>query len=291
MMIRRLKLTAVVDNRSQREDLLAEHGLAFFVEADDSRILFDTAQGNALCRNAREIGVPLDHLDGIVLSHGHYDHTGGLAEMLERSPAASVFLHPAALEPKYVRDPSPPHRYIGTPVAGLRALEAAAKRIVWTGTPHTVAPGATVTGEIPRRNTFEDTGGPFFRDADCEIRDPLPDDQALIPETVAGVVVLLGCAHSGVVNTLERVAEITSRREIHAVAGGMHLRAASEDRLQKTADALDAFGVRLVAPSHCTGPMALTFFGPRFGTRLKECTAGYSLEFPPATGEGGEDAA
>jgi 7,8-dihydropterin-6-yl-methyl-4-(beta-D-ribofuranosyl)aminobenzene 5'-phosphate synthase len=291
MRIRRLRLTAVVDNLAQREGLLAEHGLAFFVEADDSRILFDTGQGDALWQNARELGVPLDRLDAIVLSHGHYDHTGALAEVLKQAPAAAIYLHPAAAEPKYLRNASPPHRYAGIPVAGRRSLEAASGRVVWTQAPQAVTPGVTVTGEIPRRTAFEDTGGPFFRDAACETEDSVPDDQALVLETVAGVVVLLGCAHAGVVNTLERVAEIANRSQILAVAGGMHLRSASEDRLRKTADALEAFGAGTILPCHCTGANALAFLEPRFGRRLRECFAGCSLEFPLPAEEGGQDAA
>ncbi len=283
-MIQRLKLTAVVDNRADRIGLLPEHGLAFFVEVDGSRILFDTGQGKALSYNARELGIALDGLDAIVLSHGHYDHTGALAEVLEQSPSAAIYVHPAAVEPKYARDTSPPHRYIGIPLAGLRALDAASSRIVWTQTPKEIVTGVVVTGEIPRRITFEDTGGPFFGDASCETEDSLPDDQALVLDTVSGLVVLLGCAHSGVVNTLERIADITNRREVHAVTGGMHLRSASEGRLRSTSDAFDAFGVNVIAPSHCSGANAVAFFGRQFGARLQECTAGSQLMFPPHGG-------
>jgi len=282
--IRRLSLTAVVDNRADRIGLLAEHGLAFFIEADGSRILFDTGQGKALSHNVRELGITLDRLDAIVLSHGHYDHTGALAEVLEQAPGAAIYLHPAAIQPKYARNASPPHRYIGIPPAALRALDAASSRIVWTRTPQEIVAGVVVTGEIPRRISLEDTGGPFFQDAACETEDPLPDDQALVLDTVSGVVVLLGCAHSGVVNTLERVAAITNRRQVHAVAGGMHLRSASEERLRTTADALDSFGVGVIAPSHCSGADAVAFFGPRLGPRLWECTAGSRFRFPPQGG-------
>lgn len=283
-MIRHLRLTTVVDNRADRVGLLAEHGLAVFVEADDSRILFDTGQGKALTHNARELGITFDRLDAIVLSHGHYDHTGALAEVLEQAPGAAIYVHPAAVEPKYARNASPPHRYVGIPPAAVRALDGASRRIVWTRTPQTIVPGAVVTGEIPRRTTFEDTGGPFFGDAPCETEDSLPDDQALVLDTVSGLVVLLGCAHSGVVNTLERVAEITNRRDVHAVIGGMHLRSATVDRLRSTSDALEAFGVTLIAPSHCSGADAVAFFGPRFGPRLRECTAGSWFMFPPHGG-------
>lgn len=276
-MIRHLKVTCVVDNRTDRQDLLVEHGLAFFVEADAVNILFDTGQRDALLPNARTLGISFDRLDAIVISHGHYDHTGALAQALERAPSAALFVYPAALEPKYARISAPPYRYIGIPEPGRRALDAARRRIVWTETPQPVAPGVAVTGGIPRRSGFEDPGGPFFRDPDCELEDPIPDDQAMILETAQGTLVLLGCAHSGVVNTLEHVSEITNGRQIHTIAGGMHLRSASGERLRNTAQALDRFGVTTIAPCHCTGTEATRYLRSHLGTRVREYTAGCSL--------------
>jgi 7,8-dihydropterin-6-yl-methyl-4-(beta-D-ribofuranosyl)aminobenzene 5'-phosphate synthase len=142
-----------------------------------------------------------------------------------------------------------------------------------------VLEGVYVTGEIPRVTDYEDTGGLFFLDADCSRTDPLADDQALYFDTADGVVILLGCAHSGVVNTMLRVRELTGGRPLHAVLGGMHLLEADEHRVERTFTMFRELGVSLLGPAHCTGVMATARLRTEFRERAVVCAVGSSLRF------------
>jgi len=161
-MIRSLRITVLVDNIAREPGLLAEHGLSLWIEADGRRILFETGQGQALKPNAGRLGIDLERADAVVLSHGHYDHTGGLAELPSLGAESAVYLHPLALEAKYSRMPTPSHKAIGIPDRAGRYLLSSSCRLVATRPPTEVSSGVFVTGQIPRRTPFEDTGGPFF---------------------------------------------------------------------------------------------------------------------------------
>jgi 7,8-dihydropterin-6-yl-methyl-4-(beta-D-ribofuranosyl)aminobenzene 5'-phosphate synthase len=285
-MIDRLRVTVLVENSVYAADLLAEHGVAFLVEAAGRRILFDTGQGRALLHNARELGIPLSHLDAIVLSHGHFDHTGALADVLALPGEPAVYLHPAALDKRYTRRTAPPHREIGMPDRGREAVERARGRAVWTTQPAEIAPGILVTGEIPRAAAFEDTGGKFYRDPDCAAADPIPDDQALVIDFAAGAVVVLGCAHAGVVNTLEYARLLSGRRPVHAVLGGMHLANASEERLSETEKVFRDYTGAKLGPCHCTGIQAVWRLRERFAGRVMDCFTGAVLTFESQSGKG-----
>jgi 7,8-dihydropterin-6-yl-methyl-4-(beta-D-ribofuranosyl)aminobenzene 5'-phosphate synthase len=146
----------------------------------------------------------------------------------------------------------------------LDSLTLLTREIIYTRKPTEIFPGIKVTGEIPRIYQIEDTGGPFYHDALCSRPDDLPDDQALFIETPKGLVVLLGCGHSGVINTLEYVQELTDKKPIHAVLGGMHLLRATSERITFTGDRLNDMAIVYLAPNHCTGLDAVCYFKARF---------------------------
>lgn len=278
-MIRHSKLTVLADNCVREAGLLAEHGLSFLIEADGFRLLFDTGQGHVLLHNAQRMGCSLENLDGILISHGHYDHTGGLADVLRLPGRPAIYIHPSAVEDKFARSTTGPSRRIGMPEAARNALEEVRSRVVWTRTTTALTPGIAVTGEVPRSHPLEDVGGPFFRDAACQTPDLLVDDQALWIETPAGLVVVLGCAHSGVINTLDHIGRITGRHEVYGLAGGTHLQRASRERLEATGGSLGRRNAQVIAPCHCTGLDAQVYLRARFASRVQECGAGAQFEF------------
>jgi 7,8-dihydropterin-6-yl-methyl-4-(beta-D-ribofuranosyl)aminobenzene 5'-phosphate synthase len=272
-------ITVLVENTASGPGLLAEHGLAYWIEYDDRRVLMDSGQGGVLMSNAYKLGIRLTEIDALVLSHGHYDHTGGVAEALKTNQSVTVYVHPAVFAHKYARKTDGSARQIGLPDATETVLQSLCDRLVYTERPTPVADRLTVTGPVPRLTDFEDTGGPFFLNHACTKPDPLEDDQAVFFDTLEGTVVLLGCAHSGVINTLHYIRQLTDNRPIHAVIGGMHLVNASPQRIERTIEELRKIGVERLAPAHCTGMPATVALWNAFPGRCQSCPVGTRFEF------------
>jgi len=273
-----ITITTLVDNTASK-NLLSEHGLSFWIEYDDKRVLFDTGQSDLLLRNAKTLGIDLADIDAIVISHGHYDHTGGLKTVLNIASEATLYLHPEALKSRFSRKDNKT-RMIGIPDATKEIIHALAdkKRVVWTKMPTEVSTGLFVTSQIPRITDFEDTESSFFIDKNCQKADMLPDDQAMFFDSPKGLIVLLGCAHAGVVNTLHYIAKLSGETRIYAVIGGMHLLNASVERIERTIEALRQYDVQKIGLAHCTGNKAVEKFKSTFPEQYFACSVGMQIE-------------
>jgi 7,8-dihydropterin-6-yl-methyl-4-(beta-D-ribofuranosyl)aminobenzene 5'-phosphate synthase len=273
-MARQVEVTILVDNTSDVPELATEHGLSMWVNIDEKHILFDTGMGVALAENVVMLGIDLRETSAIVLSHGHFDHTGGLLHIFEQGISSPIFMHPDAVGMRFGCLQAPPLIPIGMRPDIAQSLSEKTSDIVGTTGPVQVTDHTWVTGPIPRHTSFEDTGGLFFVDVDGLSKDAIKDDQAIWLETAEGIVVLLGCAHSGVVNTLDYIAALTGTKQFHAIIGGMHLLNASAERLEATVDAMRRYQVKLIAPCHCTGDFVMPILAQRFPNQCVGAGAG-----------------
>ncbi len=277
-----VRITTLVENISNQPHLLAEHGLAFWIEYGPHKILFDTGASRIIQTNADRLGVDLSKTEAVVLSHGHYDHTGGLMRILDFAPAARIYLHPEAVISRFSCHDQKPCRSIGMPAMTAMYLQQHknSERICGCRGPQEIFPGLWITGTIRRITDYEDVGGPFYLDAFRNHPDPIWDDQALFFQAEEGLVVVLGCAHAGVVNTLHHIMDLTGQKRFHAVMGGMHLVSASPERIARTLEAFRIHEVSRIGPAHCTGAQATAQLWHEFPDRCFCCSVGESIELP-----------
>jgi 7,8-dihydropterin-6-yl-methyl-4-(beta-D-ribofuranosyl)aminobenzene 5'-phosphate synthase len=274
-----ITIAILVENTARSPGILGGHGLAWWIDTGTHRVLFDTGQGMTLTHNAVRLGIDLARADAIVLSHGHYDHVGGLEAALNAAPTAPLFFHPRAVEAKFTGTDPAVVRRVSIPFVETELFRRKGRRIVASREPCEVVPGVWATGEIPRTNDFEDTGGPFFLDEALTQPDPLLDDQALYLPTSQGVIVVLGCAHAGVVNTLDRVAQLSGDAPVRALLGGAHLENASPRRMDETVRALRSRQPGRMGFGHCTGLAAIRRLWSEFPDACLQLHADLRFQF------------
>jgi len=272
-----ISITILVDDQPNGEKLLTEHGFALWIEFGGKRILFDCGQSDYCIQNAEQMGIDIGTADVLVVSHGHYDHTGGIPEVLKRNPRITVYCHPGIFMPRYSRQHDGTIKPVGINRNTSDALNKVIDRIQWVSGITRITDFAGITGPIPRLSSFEDTGGAFFLDPIAKRPDPVTDDCAMWFTTAEGLVIVTGCCHSGIVNTLQFIDDRIDATRVHTVIGGLHLLNASSERIDSTGDYIRTKGIGRIIPCHCTGDGAVIYLTLRFGSQVVPGKVGDSV--------------
>ncbi len=276
-------IKTLIDNTAATPFVMAEWGLSIFIEVEGNNILFDTGAGNpqVLLHNMEVMGVDPKEIDLLVLSHGHQDHTGGLRPFFEKlyyknkKKTLDVIAHPAALRPEYVKGIG----NFGCPYTKEELMKFGA-RFKLTKDPTWITDDIIISGEVPMTNDYEEVGKAFYREEGDEsvpneniindeevlgfkpvdknfVQDEeIIDDQAIFLKTELGLIIILGCAHRGTINTISHAQEVTGMDKVYMVIGGTHTSGVSEYRMNSTIEKLKRLNVRKVGVSHCTGSVS-----------------------------------
>jgi len=267
----KLKITVLCENSVGRMIGSGEHGFSAFIETDQGNYLFDTGNGHAIVSNSLALGKDLKSLKRIFLSHGHNDHTGGLAEVLKLKGPVEVHGHPDVFVDRVSiseQAGKETRRFAGM-IYKRTYLEFLGAHFVLNTEFAEIEPGVYLTGEVPRQTTFERHDQRLKRDVEGRrVQDTLPDDQSLVLETSKGLVLILGCAHSGLINITRHVMNKLRKNKFHLIMGGTHLDFLTPEQLEESITILKTMTIETIGVSHCTGLRAAARLGQEFGDRF-----------------------
>ena len=269
-----MEITVLTENTVSRRGLLAEHGLSVLVEEGRKRILFDTGQSGVYIHNAEQLGISLEGLDAIVLSHGHYDHTGGLPEF-PGEVSCPVYLSGKALEDKWcLAGDGKGNRCIGVPWReDARELERLP--LVFTWEQEEIFPGIYLLGQIYPTVPSAMGEKPFRTLQNGRyLPDTMEDEQLLVIRTPQGLAVFAGCAHPGILSCVEKVKRTFPGEKLYLLLAGMHLRGCPQERVEETIKGLKEAGFTYLIPLHCTGTLAIARMKMAFGKSCLMAEAG-----------------
>ncbi len=259
--------------------VIGEHGFACYIETDRGEYLFDTGQGCGIVQNAIALKKDLRKIGAVMISHGHYDHTGGLPAVLRIRGPVDVFGHPDMFLERFWSN-NDERRFIGVPYnRNYLASLGAHFRLGIDMTE--IGPGVYLTGEIPRKTPFEKGDANMtavYPDGREVHPDPLKDDLSLVVDTDKGLILILGCAHAGMVNIINYVMEKLNRDRIYAVIGGTHLGFSDDVQFDETLKVIDRFNIEFMGVSHCTGLAKASLLHQKLKERFFFGSVGASIE-------------
>ncbi len=247
-----IKITTIVENTATKAKFRAEHGLSMLIEKDGKYILFDTGQTDAIVHNSKLLGVDLSRIKTVALSHGHYDHVGGLKHLLDfTSPV--VYAHPEIFRKRYSKlSDDGSLRYIG--IEDRELYEKKGAKFILKDEPVEIFDGIFTSGFENMHTDFEEVDKNFvYKEKGGYIRDFVEDDMSLIIDLKDGLFILFGCAHRGIINIIDNAENLFNKKVI-GFLGGTHLGPATRLQREKTIEELKKREcIQIMGPSHCTG--------------------------------------
>ena len=265
----KIRLTTLCENTSGKFGFTGEWGLSILAQTEGDTVLLDSGLSNSVLDNALEAGIDLSKIDKIIISHGHMDHTGGLRTLLKKiKKEVEIIAHPDIWDRKFamIQEKGAETRYLYVGIPFCRdELESLGATFRLSRDPVWLNGYMVTTGEVPMATAFEKIDSHALIKTEAGYKeDPLLDDLALIIKTEKGLVVLLGCAHRGIINTLLRAREVAESEKIYAVVGGTHLYRHDKEQLKQTVASLNEFGIEKLGVSHCTGLPAAVYLEQQF---------------------------
>lgn len=275
-------LTILTDNVVPGKSVaIGEHGLSIFVETENGDFLFDTGRGKTVVHNAYVFQKNLSGINKIVLSHNHSDHTGGIQDVLYgiRRKPIDVYAHEDLFLYRF-RKKNDTDEYQGIPFTQGH-LERFGAHFVFNREYVEIDTGIFLTGEVPRLTPFEkaDMQNRFMIKNGEMVPDTIDDDQSMVIYTDKGLLIILGCAHAGIINVINYILEKTGRQYIFAIIGGTHIGFSGEVQLSESIAALKTYDIQHIIPAHCTGPLAISRMKHELEDIFQFSHVGFSMEF------------
>ena len=275
-----MKITTLIENKSEEnEELQSEHGLSVHIEVDGKNILFDLGQSGNFIDNAKALNVDLKKLDYVIISHGHYDHSGGLERLVEEvNPEIKLYLGNGFFNKKYRLSWGDEYEYIGNPFDEdfLRSNNIEFEYIKEDITQ--ITENLSIYTNFIRDDEFENTSQDMYLKEDGEyIRDLFLDEISIGIKSDEGLVVLVGCSHVGIVNILETIIRRTNM-DIYALIGGTHLVKEDDEKINKIIEYLQEKDIKIIAACHCTGKQGETMMGQQLEENFINNNTGAVLE-------------
>jgi 7,8-dihydropterin-6-yl-methyl-4-(beta-D-ribofuranosyl)aminobenzene 5'-phosphate synthase len=276
-----INITILMENHAESPMLLKQHGLSIWLEIEKHRILFDTGQNGKYIENADFLGISIEEASHLFISHGHYDHTGGVPALFERGGKPVVIVHPGAWIPRRsLQDGDKHEKSIGVP--WKRESFGNNHDYLLVEESFQFLKGIWTTGSIYEFSLKQKGINKNLQrfEKNQWITDYFPDEQALILDTVDGLLIVTGCTHTGIFQLLDCAVKITGKTGIYAVVGGLHLYGLEKDQVKKIAERLKDYNIQHLWVNHCTGEKAFEILKEELDIDVKWAGGGFKAEIP-----------